>query len=484
LSNDILDLDSCPVCKQDVGEEYKGNIKKDTVSKISKAKEEGEEMTKIKNEGVVEIRSLKDKLVKLNSKVNLIEVDIIKLKNAESRKEDIKKIGEKQKVVNEELSLVVSKISKLNDEFMKLKDVEDRYDDVRMRLQEFNFANIDIDSEIGIKQREISRISVEQKAIVRDIEESEVEYKKVSVLIEEKHKVLVKKEKDEKIIFEKGRKLFSEKNELEDKQKVYETDIIGLQHNIRSFDERINNNKIQVAQLDAQIVSLRDERKEYEGVEILKMSTAQVKERLQKAQFRITQLGNVNLRALEVFDQVKEQVDLIESKVVTIDLEKEKIVKIIVEIDKKKKKAFLTTLSAVNEIFTRNFAQLSRKGEVSLELEDKKNPFDAGVNIIVKLSRGRYFDIASLSGGEKTMIALALIFAIQEYKPYCFYIFDEIDAALDKHNSELLAGLIKRYMKTGQYIIVTHNDTLISEASTLYGVSMQENITKVISLKV
>jgi len=144
----------------------------------------------------------------------------------------------------------------------------------------------------------------------------------------------------------------------------------------------------------------------------------------------------------------------------------------------------LHTLNSVNEIFTRNFSQLSRKGEISLELEDKKNPFEGGINILVKVSRGKYFDITSLSGGEKTMIALALIFAIQEFKPYCFYIFDEIDAALDKHNSELLAGLIKRYMKTGQYIIITHNDTLISESSTLYGVSMQENISKVISLKV
>ena len=128
--------------------------------------------------------------------------------------------------------------------------------------------------------------------------------------------------------------------------------------------------------------------------------------------------------------------------------------------------------------------QLSRKGEIFLELENKSDPFAGGLSIIVKVSRGRYFDITSLSGGEKTMVALSLIFAIQKYRPYCFYVFDEIDAALDKHNSELLAALIKKYMTTGQYIIITHNDTLISEASNLYGVSMQENISKIISLKV
>ena len=106
---------------------------------------------------------------------------------------------------------------------------------------------------------------------------------------------------------------------------------------------------------------------------------------------------------------------------------------IIAEIDKKKKKSFIITLTAVNEYFTRNFSQLSRKGHVFLELENKKDPFDGGLNILIKVSRGKYFDITSLSGGEKTLVALSLIFAIQEYRPYCFYVFDEIDAALDKH---------------------------------------------------
>jgi chromosome segregation protein len=82
------------------------------------------------------------------------------------------------------------------------------------------------------------------------------------------------------------------------------------------------------------------------------------------------------------------------------------------------------------------------------------------------------------------LVALSLIFAIQEYKPYCFYIFDEIDAALDKRNSERLAGLLNSYVKVAQCIIVTHNDAIISGAATLYGVSMQDGVSKIVSLKV
>ena len=103
--------------------------------------------------------------------------------------------------------------------------------------------------------------------------------------------------------------------------------------------------------------------------------------------------------------------------------------------------------------------------------------------IVVKLAKGKYFDVTSLSGGEQTLVALSLLFAIQEYKPYHFYIFDEIDAALDKRNSERLAALLNQYMKSGQYIVITHNDAIIINSNFLYGVSMHEGVSKILSLK-
>ena len=127
---------------------------------------------------------------------------------------------------------------------------------------------------------------------------------------------------------------------------------------------------------------------------------------------------------------------------------------------------------------------MSAKGTVSLEPQDKKEVFNAGLDITIKVGVGKRFDVTSLSGGEQTLVALSLIFAIQEYNPYCFYIFDEIDAALDRRNSEKLAYLLKKHMRQGQYLIITHNDSIISESSNvLYGVSMQEGISKVLSLE-
>ena len=223
---------------------------------------------------------------------------------------------------------------------------------------------------------------------------------------------------------------------------------------------------------------------EFQSVEIIKANRDSLANRLNQAKEMLSKIGSVNLLSLDVYDNVKKEYDSVKEKAEVVEREKESIMKTINEIDGKKKKTFMKTLDELNGIFSRNFSDLSQKGFVSLELEDKKEPFNGGVDIIVKTGHGKYFDVGSLSGGEQTLVALSLIFAIQELKPYHFYILDEVDAALDKRNSERLSDLLKKHMKKGQYIIITHNDDVILNASNLYGVSMHEGISKIISMKV
>jgi chromosome segregation protein len=223
---------------------------------------------------------------------------------------------------------------------------------------------------------------------------------------------------------------------------------------------------------------------EFESVEIIKASKDSLVQRLEKAHEALSKIGTVNLRSLEVYDSIKKEYDAVKEKTEIISKEEEGILKIIHEIDVKKKKTFIQTLKKLNELFSRNFSQLSTKGHVFLELENRKDPFSGGVNVIVKTGHGKYFDVKSLSGGEQTIVALSLIFAIQEYSPYCFYLLDEVDATLDKRNSERLAGLLNKYMQKGQYIVITHNDEVISKATNIYGISMHDGISKIISLRI
>lgn len=484
LKQDIEKLEICPLCRNTITPEHRTNVLNDSEIRIRNNTKNIEDNKNTKLQIHNTIENLKQKLEEENTKISELEIDLIKLGNAEDKKEQIKKLTLEINEIEQEFKSSNEKINHLKKEFEELKNIEEQCDETRLKIKEFSFTDTDIDTEIQVKHRDSNRLNLELKASIRDTEESEQELKKLITQLQEISERISKKEKQEQEIYEKMETFFSERNELQDKQKALETDIMGLQHYIRSNEERINNLKIDLARVSAELDSIQTEIKELGEAEIYALSIEALQEKLVKAQQRTAMIGNVNMRAIDMYEKVEEQCKLIKEKVEIIEKEKIQIEKIIQEIDKKKKKSFIQTLESVNEYFTRNFSQLSKKGEVFLDLEDKKEPFKEGLNIVVKVGRGKYFDVTSLSGGEKALVALSLIFAIQEYKPYCFYVFDEIDAALDKHNSERLAALIKQHMTSGQYIVITHNDALISEATTLYGISMQENISKVISLKI
>jgi len=255
-----------------------------------------------------------------------------------------------------------------------------------------------------------------------------------------------------------------------------------VQSDARQFDDQVNYLKIGQAKVDAEKETLQIDFGAYAGVELIKISMPMLEERLVKTENSMREIGSINMRALEVYDGIKKEYDAVQDKSNILLKEKEEIMKIIEEIDRKKGRTFMRTFNAINELFTRNFAKLYTKGSAQLEVENKEDLFAGGIDIVIKLAKGKYFDVTSLSGGEQTLVALSLLFAIQEHKPYHFYIFDEIDAALDKRNSERLAGLLNQYMKSGQYIVITHNDAIIMDSDVLYGVSMHDGITKVLSL--
>ena len=293
-----------------------------------------------------------------------------------------------------------------------------------------------------------------------------------------------KLKKQEEILSKKFEKLISERELLQKQIRENEYDLSIKQNMIHNTEQEINNFKIEKARIDAEIENFETEMLEFPNIEIIKSNKEGLIVHLQKTKEILSRIGSVNLRSLEIYDSIKHEYETIKEKVDIIEKEKQSVLKIIHDIDIKKKKSFLQTLNSLNEIFSRNFSQLSAKGQVFLELENRKDPFDGGVNILVKLGHGKYFDVKSLSGGEQTLVALSLIFAIQELKPYYFYMLDEIDAALDKRNSERLAGLLTKYMRRGQYIVITHNDEVITNATNLYGISMHDGISKIISLKV
>jgi len=480
----ISKMDTCPLCKSKITKEHVSSIRSETSPRMEALKKEIENSDKEINQIYSKRDLLKQGIESTKVEISKRESDLVLLANVEEKKEQIKSLQEKINKTKEELSELEKKRKYLESKVEEDTNIDQKCDTLRMEVQEISMrTEKNVNSEVLFKQKEAERFKISLKQILTDEEDLKEELASLKVSFQEKNKLLLHKKQQEEELIKKFQKMISERDVLQAKVRENEIDSTKKQSDSNVMEQVVNNFKIDRAKVSAEIENLEMEMLEYPNVEIIKTNKEALMERLSKTKEILSNIGSVNLRSLEVYDSIKKEYDSVKEKAEIILKEKEGILKIIQEIDIKKKKTFLRTLTELNEIFSRNFSQLSDKGQVWLDIENKKEPFEGGVNIVVKTGHGKYFDAASLSGGEQTIVALSLIFAIQELKPYCFYVFDEVDAALDKRNSERLAGLLKKYMQKGQYLVITHNDEMISSGTNLYGVSMHDGISKVISLK-
>lgn len=482
----VSKLDICPLCKTKMTSEHIKEVNDKTNKDISEFQGILKHLEKEIKEKTEKIKELEDKTAQNSIEINIREIDIVKLNNINDKKEQLNRNKQQAELLETELENLEKKKRSTEEKIAKTRISEENYESLELEVNELQRTEErNLGMEISTKQRELERMKLAIKQNSRDKEEIENDLKDISEDLEEKSKIAEEKEEQAEILKRKYQKMFEEKNLLQDKVRVFESNVLRQQNEKRLFENEINNFMIQKAEINAKTETIEQDYKEFAGVEILQLSIEKLQDKLQKFEGILARIGNVNMKALEVYDGIKAEYDKIKEKVDQLEKEKIEILTVIEQIDRKKRKVFLQALEQINELFSRNFSQLSEKGIVRLEPQDKKEIFNAGLDIIVRVGGGKFFDVTSLSGGEQTLVALSLIFAIQEFRPYCFYIFDEIDAALDRRNSEKLAYLLKKYMKEGQYLIITHNDSIISEASSvLYGVSMQEGISKVLSIEV
>jgi len=479
-------LDICPLCKTNITKSHIDEVISKSDLEIEKAKKLITECEKQIKENKSNLENLKQQTSKKAKEINLREIDIVKLESINDKKQQLNRNSVQTRDFEQELKNLESKRKSLESKLQSSKISEEQHESLQLEINELQRTEErNLGQELTQKQRELERIKLALKQNIRDKEDILEDTKELLESLEEKQETAEKKEEQAEVLKKKYQKMFEEKNHLQDRVRTFETQLMKQQNEKRHLENELNNIKIEKAQISAKKDSLKEELQEFKNIQFINLPVDKLKQRLENAENILSRIGSVNLKALEVYDDIKAEYDKIKEKVEQLGKEQLEILKIIEQIDRKKKKTFLQTLNQVNESFSRNFSQLSTKGIVTLEAQDKKEIFNGGLNIIVKVGAGKYFDITSLSGGEQTLVALSLIFSIQDFRPYCFYIFDEIDAALDRRNSERLAYLLKKHMKKGQYLIITHNDSIISESSNvLYGVSMQEGISKVLSIEV
>ena len=485
VKGQIQDIDTCPLCQNKMTEEHSTHVNSDSNKKISEAQKEKDESEKEIESLLNHKQELSKKIFLLKNNLQIYESELPKHNTVIDKQEYVKKLVEEEKILKDEINNLANRRSSLETKSVDSNQIEERYGNKLREIEEISSrTEKDLDQTLMFKNRDLESTKDIIKRGIKDLEEITIEISELSESLESKSNSLKLKEEDEEKLNEKFKKMFEERDLLQTKIHEESMNLSEVQNYCRQIEDQLNDQSLMNARLKAQKEAFEMDLPEFDGVEIIQASKHVLEEKLQKSQAKIQGIGSINMRALEVYGDIKKEYDRVTEKVETLEREKEQIMKIIEEIDRKKKRTFMRTFRGINDLFSSIFSDLCMKGKAYLEIENKDDIFSGGVNIIIKLAKGKYFDVTSLSGGEQSLIALSLLFAIQEFKPYHFYIFDEIDAALDKRNSERLASRLKKYMKSGQYIIVTHNDAIISDSDTLYGVSMHEGVSKVLSIKV
>ncbi len=316
-------------------------------------------------------------------------------------------------------------------------------------------------------------------------------------------------------------KYVSQKSQTENEIKQMETDIVRLQKNLeqltteeqlgskeltklqkerqeldarleslrskrrRLFEEKmiaqedINKINIRKAKLEAELENIKLEFENYKKSETYNISSEILEGRIQETIKEINSLGAINMKALEEYEQQKVVYEELKEKVEKLTEERNKVVEIMADIEGKRKEAFMKTLEGIREQFKAVFKDMTG-GDADLRLS---GGMDSGLLIEASPAAKKLLNIDAMSGGEKTLVALAFLFSVQRFRPTPFYILDEIDAALDKPNTRKAADLIKNYSKNAQFIVITHNDTTIQSADTVYGCSMTDGESQIIAIK-
>ncbi len=463
-------------------------------------------------------KSNEDKITKLRELKANLEGDIIKqekslhldtgdLEATRNYKEEltktIKQIGKDLEALEETIAVETKSLTdlKIEKQTIRNKITELRNPRVLAELNAFEDKRKELD-------QERMRIEVEQKGI--DVQLTDIlgrdkesmhgllkamgkeeegfnnEITDLDKLVAGQEAELSKKEKEQSQFFSQFKGLIEKRNKLDKEATEKEGRVLGIDQVGRKEEMTMNLLSMEEAKVKAETAGLTAEFEHYSGVELdMEKPEEQLKKEINEFERMMVNIGSVNMRALEIYETVEKEYGILLDKKNVLLKEKDSVVGMMNEIERNKKDLFMKTLTVVDGQFRRIFSQLTTKGEAYLEIENKEDPFAAGLRFNVRISGNKFIDIRSLSGGEKTMTGLAFLFAIQEHEPATFYILDEVDAALDKHNSEKLAKLIRSYCNKAQYVVISHNDAIISEGDVLYGVSMNQDagLSNVVSLK-
>lgn len=209
-----------------------------------------------------------------------------------------------------------------------------------------------------------------------------------------------------------------------------------------------------------------------------------MRRRVSELKRKLQEMGPVNLVAIEEYQQLEERHDFLVAQHADLTQSREQLLEMIRSINRTSTELFMNTFNSVNAYFQAMFKRMFGGGSAHLELMECEDVLEAGVEIIARPPGKKLQSISLMSGGERTMTAVALLFALYQEKPSPFCVLDELDAALDESNITRFVDVVQDFTRRSQFILITHNQKTIAAADVLYGVTMaQQGISRIVSVK-
>jgi chromosome segregation protein len=209
-----------------------------------------------------------------------------------------------------------------------------------------------------------------------------------------------------------------------------------------------------------------------------------VQQEIEELQERIDRMGPVNVEAITEYEELEQRLNFLETQEKDLKVSRDQLHEAIKKINETTRTLFADTFAKIQKNFSEMFVELFGGGKASLNLVSDDDPLESGIEIVAKPPGKQLQTISLLSGGERTMTAVALLFAIYMVKPSPFCVLDEMDAPLDESNIMRFIKILKRFVTQSQFVVITHNKRTISSADVLYGVTMEEHgISKIVSVK-
>ena len=510
-----------------------GENQKSSINQIFERKKEikilEEKVSNLRSKIVEESKRREDLSIKLENYENEIDkIDSLEdsiRKKIELLKKDFENLSEKSERISKELRNIKFNIDdaekyknsyqdRINSSISNIEEIEKHINSLRKDLEadeltlKETLANIDelnkqfsdtriifLNNKNSIEQYERDIISKENEnsdlkeekeknsnvvmELSQNIEELEKNEEQLQKEIEEHIKIYNSENRDIEVLNERENNLSNEERELSKDKSKLETDLLHSNDRLEKITEVIEKIKIDIENINEKLTELTDVTAKAVEVEKLKSS----KDYLRSLENKINNFGDVNLLAINEFKELKEKYDYLARERDDVVKSRKQVMDLIQEIDERIHEDFHTTYENINENFNKMCEETIRNTEGRLNIINPEDFDNCGIEIFVKFKNKKKQPLSLLSGGEKSMVAIAFIMAIFMYKPSPFTFLDEIEAALDEKNTKNLLGKLRDFTDKSQFILITHNKETMKESDSIFGVTMNKEIgiSKIVS---